>query len=175
MVVCCGQSTELIWVTALNYWLLIEDASTCQGQTRCSAEITNGQRHPGSSVFANTNWIKVFQQNTSTRKKCLPFPECSMVVFLNSMFVHCPMIIPTSGYCPSVHYLSPISPCWWPCHHRVTKASPMPPMDTTLCSMTRPMRRESLCPGRAFVLGTKYHILRLTIIRELVQDHLLIF
>ena len=52
MVECCGQSTELIWVTALNYWLLIEDASTCQGQTRCSAEITNGQRHPGSSVFA---------------------------------------------------------------------------------------------------------------------------
>ena len=84
---CCGQSTELIWVTALNYWLLIEDASTCQGQTRCSAEITNGQRHPGSSVFANTNtnWIKVFQQNTSTSKKCLSFPECSTVVFLNSM------------------------------------------------------------------------------------------
>ena len=103
----------------------------------------------------NTNWIKVFQQNTSTREKCLPFPECSMVVFLNSMFVHCPMIIPTSGYCPSVHYLSPISPCWWPCHHHVTKASPMPPRDTTLCSMTRPMRRESLCPGRAFVLGIK--------------------
>ena len=68
----------------------------------------------------NTNWIKVFQQNTSTREKCLPFPECSMVVFLNFMFVHCPMIIPTSGYCPSVHYLSPISPCWWPCHHHVT-------------------------------------------------------